>query len=65
MEKVVEKVEVDYFEELFTTSSSDFDGFLEEITPTVVGKKKIKKITPTITHQMNQRLIRIATEDEV
>ena len=48
-----EKVAVDYFEELFsTTSPSEFDNFLSEITP-------------GITPQMNQRLLRMATEDEV
>lgn len=52
-DKGVEKVAVDYFDDLFTTTSpSDFDGFL-------------KDITPTITHQMNQRLIRIVTKEEV
>ena len=49
----VEKVVVDYFEDLFnTTSSSEFDNFLAEVTP-------------CITFQMNQRLLRIAMEDEV
>ena len=49
----VEKVTIDYFEELFsTTSPSDFDNFLSEITP---------EITP----QMNQQLVTIATEEEV
>ena len=52
-EKEVEKVAVDYFDNLFsTTSLSDFESFLEEITP-------------SITYQMNQRLIRIAIEEEV
>lgn len=52
-EKRVEKVAVDYFEDLFsTTSPSDIDNFLAEITP-------------SITYQMNQRLLRIATKDEV
>lgn len=52
-DKGVEKVAVDYVEDLFsTTSPSDFDGFLEEITP-------------CITSHMNQTLLRIATEDEV
>ena len=45
----VEKVAVDYFEELFTTTSStEFDNFLTEITP---------GITPQIT----QRRLRLAT----
>lgn len=49
----LEKVAVDYFDELFqTTSPSEFGGFLEEIVP-------------TITPQMNQRLIKPATEEEV
>ena len=49
----VEKVAVSYFEDLFTSSSpSEFDDFLMEIPP-------------TITPQINQRLLRIATEEEV
>lgn len=49
----LEKVAVSYFDELFqTTSPSEFDAFLDEIG----------SIT---TPQMNQRLIRLATEDEV
>ena len=49
----VEKVAVDYFEDLFTTTSpAEFDSFLAEITP-------------SITSQMNQRLVRLATEEEV
>ena len=49
----MEKVAVDYFEDLFsTTSPSEFDSFLSEVTP-------------GITPQMNQRLLRIATEAEV
>ena len=49
----VEKFVVDYFEELFTTTSpSKFDDFLSEVTP-------------GITPQMNQRLLRIAIEEEV
>ncbi|XP_048609324.1 uncharacterized protein LOC125585043 [Brassica napus] len=49
----VEKVAVDYFHDLFTTTSpSDFDAFLAEVT---MG----------ITPQMNQRLLRLATENEV
>ena len=49
----VEKVAVDYFEELFsTTSPSVFDDFLSDITP-------------GITPQMNQWLLRLATEEEV
>ncbi|KAF8105323.1 hypothetical protein N665_0158s0012 [Sinapis alba] len=52
-EKGVPKVAVDYFDELFkTTSPTDFEGFLEEVIP-------------SITPQMNQRLLRNATEDEV
>ena len=44
---------VEYFEDLFTTTSpSEFDAFLSEVTP-------------GITPQMNQRLLRIATEEEV
>ncbi|WZZ51021.1 hypothetical protein YC2023_051128 [Brassica napus] len=49
----VEKVAIDYFENLFsTTSPSEFDSFLAEVTP-------------GITPQMNQRLLRLATEEEV
>ena len=49
----VEKVAVDYFAELFTTTApSEFDNFLSEITP-------------GITAQMNQWLLRLATEEEV
>ena len=49
----VEKVAVDYFEEFFTTTSpTEFDDFLTEVTP-------------GITPQMNQRLLRVATENEV
>lgn len=52
-EQGVEKVAVDYFEDLFqTTTPTGFDGFLDEITP-------------SITPQMNQRLVRLATEEEV
>lgn len=52
-DKGVEKVAVNYFDELFhTISPSEFEGFLDEITL-------------CITHQMNQRLIRMATNDEV
>ena len=52
-EKGVEKVAVDYFVGLFsTTSPTEFDDFLDEITP-------------SITHQTNQRLLRMATEEEV
>ena len=44
---------VEYFEELFTTTSpSEVDEFLS-------------KVTPDITPQMNQQLLRIAAEDEV
>ncbi|XP_056864326.1 uncharacterized protein LOC130511383 [Raphanus sativus] len=49
----LEKVAVDCFDDLFqTTSPTEFGGFLEEIVP-------------TITPQMNQRLIKPATEEEV
>ena len=49
----VEKVAVDYFKDLLsTTSPSEFDSFLTEVTP-------------GITPQMNQRLLRITTENEV
>lgn len=52
-EQGVEKVALNYFDNLFqTTSPSEFEGFLDEIIP-------------TITPQMNQRLLRLATEDEV
>ena len=52
-EQGVEKVAVDYFDDLFQTSNpSEFDGFLD-------------KITPIITPQINQRLLRLATEEEV
>lgn len=52
-EQGVEKVVVDYFDVLFqTTSPSEFEGFLDEIPN-------------TITLQMNQRLLRLATENEV
>ena len=52
-EQGVEKVAVDYFGDLFqTTSPTEFDDFLDEINP-------------TITPQMNQRLVRLATEEEV
>ena len=50
---MVEKVVVDYFENLFsTTSPSGFESFLAEVTT-------------GITPQMNQRLQRLATESEV
>ena len=49
----MEKVAVDYFEELFTTTSPmEFDDCLT-------------KIPPGITPQMNQRLLRLAIENEV
>lgn len=49
----VEKVAVNYFNNLFSsTSPSDFEGFLDEIQS-------------SITHQMNQRLLRPATENDV
>ena len=45
----MEKVAIDYFENLFsTTSPSEFDSFLAEVTP-------------GITPYMNQRLLRLAT----
>lgn len=51
--KEVEKIAVDYFDGMFsTTVPLEFNSFLNEITP---------KITP----QMDQRLIRFATEVEV
>ena len=44
-EQGVEKLAVDYFDDLFhTTTPTDFDGFLDEITP-------------SITPQLNQRLL--------
>jgi len=50
---MMEKVVVDYFQDLFsTTSPSDFESFLAEVT---MG----------ITPQMNQQLLRLATENEV
>ena len=50
---MVEKVAVDYFEDLFsTTSPTDFKSFLAEVTT-------------GITPQMNQRLLRLVTESEV
>lgn len=49
----VEKVAVDYFADLFQTSSpTEFDRFSEEITL-------------TITPQMNRRLLRLAMEEEI
>ena len=52
-ENEIEKVAVDYFEGLFsTTTPTDFDNFLEEI---------VLSISP----QMNQVLFRIATEEEI
>ena len=52
-ENGVEKVVVDYFKDLFsTTVPTEFDSFLEEIVP-------------SISPQMNQILLRIATEEEV
>ena len=49
----VEKVAVDYFEDLLsTTSPTEFESFLTEVTT-------------GITPQMNQHLLRIATESEV
>ena len=38
-ESCVEKSAVDYFDDLFqTTSPSDFEGFLDEITPPITPK---------------------------
>lgn len=52
-DKGVEQVVVGYFEDLFSTPSpSEFDSFLTNITP-------------GITSKMNQRLLRVATEEEV
>ena len=52
-EKGIEKVAVDYFEGLFsTTTPTEFDSVLEEIVPSIFP-------------QMNQVLLRIATEEEV
>lgn len=52
-ENGVEQVIVNYFEELFTsTSPSKFDSFLEEVPS-------------NITAQMNQRLLRTAIEEQV
>ena len=52
-ENKVEKVAVDYFDDLFsTTGPTEFDSFLEEIVP-------------SISPQMNQVLLRLATEEEV
>ena len=52
-ESGVEKVAINYFEDLFsTTSPSEFDSFLTEVTP-------------AITPQMNKHLLRLATEEEV
>ena len=49
----MEKVAISYFEDLFsTTSPSDLDSFLTEVTP-------------AITPSMNQHLLRLATEEEV
>ncbi|XP_048601936.1 uncharacterized protein LOC106377234 isoform X1 [Brassica napus] len=52
-EQGVEKVAVEYFDDLFqTTAPSEFNCFLEEVSP-------------SITPQMNQWLIRPATEEEI
>ena len=52
-ENGVEKVAVDYFDGLFnSTNPTEFDSFLEEIGP-------------SISPQMNQRLLKLATEEEV
>ena len=52
-ENGVKKVAVDYFDGLFrTTDPTEFDSFLEEIVP-------------SISPQMNQLLLRVATEEEV
>ena len=49
----VERVAVEYFENLFNTIfPSEFDSFLVDVIP-------------GITTQMNQWLLRVATEDEV
>ena len=49
----VEKVAVEYFEDLFTTTSpTKFDDLLTEVIP-------------GITPQMNQRFLRISTKNEV
>ena len=52
-ENGVEKVAINYFEDLFSnTSPSEFDSFLTDVTP-------------AITPQMNQHLLRLATEEKV
>ena len=52
-ENGIEKVAVDYFDGLFsTTNPTDFDNFLDEIVP-------------SISPQMNQILLRTAIEEEV
>ena len=52
-ENEIENVAVDYFEGLFcSTTPTEFDSFLEEIVP-------------SISPQMNQKLLRIATWDDV
>ena len=52
-ENGIEKVAVDYFDGLFsTTNPTDFDNFLDEIVP-------------SISPQMNQILLRTVTEEEV
>ena len=52
-ENGVEKVAVDYFDGLFrSTTPTEFEGFLVEVVP-------------SISPQMNQLLLRIATEEEV
>ena len=52
-EKGIEKVAVDYFEGMFsTTTPTEFDSVLEEIVPSIFP-------------QMNQVLLRIATGKEV
>ena len=52
-EQGVEKVVVNYFDDLFQTiTPTGFDGFLDEIRS-------------SITPQMNQRLLRLPTEEEV
>ncbi|KAF8105858.1 hypothetical protein N665_0153s0019 [Sinapis alba] len=52
-ERGIETIVVDYFNDLFSsTSPSEFDNFLEDLPV-------------RITHQMNQRLLRLATEEEV
>ena len=54
-ENGIEKVAVDYFDGLFsTTNPTDFDNFLDEIVPSIPPPP-----------QMNQILLGTATEEEV